>query len=495
MMNGHRRTEHVRFSSNREHALSPCLAAIPDAKPLRTFAGIALGRRLRLGFLALACAIGIATPALATDFGLESLPTDRLVKPDGKIAGIVVLLSDGNGWSPDEDRVTADLIARGALVVGVDLPTYYAALRRIKDDCLYLVADVEKLSKDLHRREGLDTYHPPVLMGLGDGATLALAMTAQSPDATIAETLAVNPGALIPLETQLCTPAPKTPVAGGISYGLTPGNLPQPVTIALGNDASAEGRAQVAALKQTHPAITVMESNSPGVDVLEEQGVAAFQRQAAASQPLDLPIVVIDAEPRFDTMAIIYSGDGGWRDIDQQIGAYLEEAGVPVVGVDALRYFWSEKSPEQTASDLSRIIAVHKARWKVSKVVLVGYSFGANVLPATYIKLPPDDQRSVSFLSLLALSHAADFEIAVTGWLGVAGAAKHGDPVDHLAGIEAAKIQCIEGDDDDESACPALRPRVADGVEIVTREGGHHFDGDYRALTGFILDRIKGAAK
>src|SRR5690606_1502485 len=37
------RIEHFRFSSNRENALSFCFYAISNAKPLRTFAGIALG--------------------------------------------------------------------------------------------------------------------------------------------------------------------------------------------------------------------------------------------------------------------------------------------------------------------------------------------------------------------------------------------------------------------------------------------------------------------
>ncbi|HXV31153.1 MAG TPA: hypothetical protein VD840_12545, partial [Sinorhizobium sp.] len=34
--------EHFSFSPNRENALSLCFYAIPDAKPLRIFAGIAL---------------------------------------------------------------------------------------------------------------------------------------------------------------------------------------------------------------------------------------------------------------------------------------------------------------------------------------------------------------------------------------------------------------------------------------------------------------------
>ena len=34
--------EHFRFSSNRENALSSCFYAVPDAKPLGTFAGTTL---------------------------------------------------------------------------------------------------------------------------------------------------------------------------------------------------------------------------------------------------------------------------------------------------------------------------------------------------------------------------------------------------------------------------------------------------------------------
>lgn len=452
-------------------------------------------RRLRAALFAAVWLM--ATPAVvpAIELNTASLPTDRLIRPSGDISGLVVLLSDAAGWSPTEEAASQALAAEGALVIGVDLLSYYAALRRETRDCLYLVADVEKLSKEIHRLEGLQTYHPPLLAGWGEGATLALAMTAQSPPATITETVAVDPGAHVPLQTPLCTPAPKTPVPGGIVYGLTSGALPQPVSIAFSPQARQEGRAQAAALKASHPDIVITDGAVAAADLLTAEVRAAFLRNTITTAPLDLPIVVLDAEPAYDTLAVIYSGDGGWRDIDQKLGLYLQEAGVPVVGVDALRYFWSEKSPEQTAADLSRIMAVHKARWNVRKVVLVGYSFGANILPATYLGLPEADRDAVTLLSLLALSHAADFEISLTGWVGIPGSAKHGDPVDHLKGIEPVKIQCIEGKDDPENACPALRPRLDEGVQIITRQGGHHFDGDYRALSAFILERLGDPAR
>ncbi|CDZ65370.1 Type IV secretory pathway, VirJ component [Neorhizobium galegae bv. orientalis] len=425
----------------------------------------------------------VSDPALKA----RSLPTDRISFPEAKATGVVVLLSGGEGWSDREERTSEALVRDGALVVGVDIRDYYAALEEERDDCLYLVSDIEDVTRQLHRSADIATYHPPVVAGIGDGGTLALAIAAQTPDSTIAETLAIDPQTAIPLSTILCTPAPKTPVPGGTVYGLTEGDLPNPVRIVFTPEADAAGRIHTENLKNTHPAIEYRET-AGGADVaLLENTSATVRRLAQSASPLNLPIVPIHATPKHNTMAIIYSGDGGWRDIDQQLGAYLKEEGIPVVGVDALRYFWSERTPEQTAADLSHIISSYRKRWNVDNVLLIGYSFGANVLPATYRLLPDADKQAISLVSLLALSHQADFEIDVTGWLGFAGLGKYGDPVDDLREVEPSKIQCIYGLKEDDSACPAVRE--IRGTQVLAREGGHHFDGDYRALNRLIVDR------
>ncbi|MCQ1849838.1 virulence factor family protein [Neorhizobium galegae] len=424
----------------------------------------------------------VSEPALKT----KSLPTDRISFPEGKATGVVVLLSDGEGWTDREEQVSEVLTGHGALVVGVDIRQYYTALEKEWDDCLYLVSDIETLSHQLHRSADIANYHPPVVAGIGDGATLALAIAAQTPDSTIAETLAIDPRTTIPLSTILCTPAPKTPVPGGTVYGLTEGDLPNPIRVVFSPSADAAGRIHAEELKEIHPAIEFHET-AEGADVALLENISAIARRLAHSaSPLNLPIVPIHATPKHNTMAIIYSGDGGWRDIDQQLGAYLKEEGIPVVGVDALRYFWSERTPEQTAADLSRIMTSYRKRWNVDNVLLIGYSFGANVLPATYRLLPEADKQAISLVSLLALSHHADFEIDVGGWLGMRGTG-HGDPVDDLRKVEPSKIQCIYGLKEKESACPAVKE--IPGVQVLAREGGHHFDGDYRALNRLIVDR------
>ncbi len=419
--------------------------------------------------------------------GIVSLPTSRIVYPEGEEAGIVLLLSDAGGWSEREEQLSETLAGDGAVVVGIDLPDYHAALAEEERDCLYLVSDIEELSRRIHRDRGMATYRAPVVAGIGAGGALALAIAAQTPSSTIGATIAVDPDASIALSKILCTPAEKQVVDGGMAYGLTAGALPNPVRVSFSPRAGAAGRGHVEALRRTHPDIAVAESREDAVPTLLA-AVRAGIGQMAAGGALDLPIVPIEARPTRDTMAIIYSGDGGWRDIDQKLGAYLQEEGVPVVGVDALRYFWREKTPEQTAADLSRIIETFRKRWNVEHVMLIGYSFGANILPATYRVLPQADRETVKLVSLLALSHQADFEIAVTGWLGYAGAGKYGDPVDDLAAMEPGRIQCIYGLEEKDTACPSVAE--IPGADVRSRPGGHHFDGDYRALNGQILERL-----
>ncbi len=209
----------------------------------------------------------------------------------------------------------------------------------------------------------------------------------------------------------------------------------------------------------------------------------------ANKSPLNLPIDVMAAKPTEDTLAIVYSGDGGWRDIDKEVGSYLQDQGIPVVGVDTLHYFWSERAPQQTADDLGRIIEYYTKRFKVQHVVLVGYSFGADVLPASYNRLKPQDKNKVVQLSLLSLSNKVDYVISVMGWLGAESEGKGGDPVNDLKSVNPKLVQCIYGKDDDEDvACPKLN---GTGAEVIAMDGGHHFDDDYEALANHIIDGLK----
>ena len=457
-----------------------------------------LRRRLTAAVFLLSVMAGGA-PATASSDGIVSLPQDHIATPvDHRISGVVVLISDANGWDMAEQAALEAVVAGGAIGVGVDLRTWRTALaRETARECLFLPADIERLTRQLHRSHQADFYRPPRIIGFGEGGALALAIAAQTPNRsfaeTIGETVAVDPTQAVMLPKPLCTPAPRQETADGTAYGLSPGPLPNPIRITFSSLADDTSRHHAQSLQTSHPDVVIARGDGDAAPILSAEAADLVARLAPDDEALDLPLVEDLVTPTHDTVAIFYSGDGGWREIDQRISARLNAKGIPVVGVDALRYFWSEKTPEATAADLSTIIDHYRARLGVRNVVLIGYSFGANILPRVYNLLPEADRKSVTLLSLLALSRQADFEIAVSGWLGAAGAGKHGDPVDHLAGVEAAKIQCVYGLDEEDTGCPALEPRVTDGLELIARPGGHHFDENYELVADRILARARQA--
>ncbi|WP_205590202.1 AcvB/VirJ family lysyl-phosphatidylglycerol hydrolase [Agrobacterium tumefaciens] len=200
-----------------------------------------------------------------------------------------------------------------------------------------------------------------------------------------------------------------------------------------------------------------------------------------------LPLRVFNAKPAKNTVAIIYSGDAGWQNIDEVIGTYLQTEGIPVIGVSSLRYFWSERSPSETAKDLGHIIDVYTKHFGVQNVLLIGYSFGADVMPASFNRLTLEQKNRVKQISLLALSHQVDYVVSFRGWLQLETEGKGGNPLDDLRFIDPAIVQCMYGREDRNNACPSLRQT---GAEVIGFSGGHHFGNDFKKLSTRVVSGL-----
>jgi type IV secretory pathway VirJ component len=390
------------------------------------------------------------------------LGTIRVYRPSGTPVALVFLFSDRNGWSSALDDTAAALAARGTAVVGVDLPQYLRGLAASDDGCHYVISELEDLSHRLQREFAFPAYQWPVLAGVGAGGTLAYAALAQSPAATIAG--AIGPDSAPPLATRvpLCPGAPSEPVSsGGFVY--------------------AKG-GKLHGWWDALPA-----GDAPGSDLGAAIGrhIDGEQAPGVPDQLKDLPITEVRAAHAGDTMAVIYSGDGGWRDIDKQMAHVLAVQGVPVVGVDSLRYFWHRKEPDTLARDLERIVRYYGAAWGTGRVLLVGYSFGADVLPFIVSRLSPEICNRVEQVSLLGLSPDAAFEFHVTDWLPGLPAGETKPVLPELLRLDLRRVQCVYGADETDTLCRA--PELA-GAEIIGTTGGHHFDGDYRALAARVMD-------
>src|SRR6201999_4113379 len=116
-------------------------------------------------------------------------------------------------------------------------------------------------------------------------------------------------------------------------------------------------------------------------------------------------------------------------------------------------------------------------------VILVGYSFGADVAATVYAHLTPEVRERVHLVSLLGLSREADYAV---GFMKILSGRQQTIPA--IAAISGPHVQCFRGADEGaRSGCSDVDPKH---VEIVTMPGGHHFNGDYDAIAARILDGL-----
>ncbi|MFN3076461.1 MAG: alpha/beta fold hydrolase [Alphaproteobacteria bacterium] len=199
----------------------------------------------------------------------------------------------------------------------------------------------------------------------------------------------------------------------------------------------------------------------------------------------DLPLVEIPAATTPGRAVVLFlSGDGGWADLDRDVGKLLAEKGLPVIGVDCLKYFWRRRTPGETAVDMERALRHYLGAWRKDRVVLIGYSFGASILPFIVTRLPGDLRQRIDAVVLLGANWFANTEVHIRDWF-----RDRPDPFALNVAPEAARLEgtpvlCLYGSEESElSLCPRLPPGRA---EIVRTSGGHHFNGDYPALAATI---------
>ncbi|WP_345810681.1 AcvB/VirJ family lysyl-phosphatidylglycerol hydrolase [Paraburkholderia sp. PREW-6R] len=409
-------------------------------------------------FLRLAMAAGVVAGSMGAHAASTTVSGGRygevtVTQPVGPLRGFVVLYSQASGWSA-ADQQSADALAKaGALTVGVDTARYATNLAARKESCHQLVGDAEALSHQLERQSQSSHYFAPIVAGTGQGATLAMHVLEQAPSNTIAGAVSVDAEHTLDARFEPCPPDPT------IIRDKVPGFVEKAVT-------GSADRARLVNLVTPH-----------------------LQAVATADDDVsDLPLIELPAAHPNGLMAIVISGDGGWRDLDKTIAQALQKDGVSVIGWDSLRYFWSEKPPAQTSRDLSRVMQTYGSRWHAQHIALVGYSFGADVMPFAYNRLPEAQREKVSLIALLGFAPDADFQIRVGGWLGMPASDNALKVKPELTRLPPSIVQCFYGENEKDTLCPAL---TQTGIQVIRTSGDHHFGGDYNALEQRILSAFR----
>jgi type IV secretory pathway VirJ component len=165
----------------------------------------------------------------------------------------------------------------------------------------------------------------------------------------------------------------------------------------------------------------------------------------------------------------------------------LAKRGVETVGWDSLSYYWKAKTPEQAARDLARVIEHYTRSWHKSEILLIGYSFGADVLPFLIDRLPPTQRDKIKLAAFLGLGTYASFEFHLSDWLG-GGTAGRWPTQPEVRKLRGLNRVCVYGEEETDSACPGL---ASSGVTVIRLPGDHHFGGDYAGIIERLLQTLR----
>ena len=197
-----------------------------------------------------------------------------------------------------------------------------------------------------------------------------------------------------------------------------------------------------------------------------------------------LPTLESVSTGQSDFYVVFLTGDFGFRNFEKAIVHYLNRKNVSVVVVNMKNYFWSEKSPAQLGHDLEFIINQYNRKWSKDKVIFMGYSMGAEVLPFAVNRLDDNHKRQLIDVVLIGPSQKAIFRLKPTDYLFEG--KKGTDIFAELLKMKAQKSYII-CDDSQSSLCRKNLEGVSDHDFL---GGGHHFGRDYLLLSKLIGNRL-----
>ena len=203
----------------------------------------------------------------------------------------------------------------------------------------------------------------------------------------------------------------------------------------------------------------------------------------------DLPVHAFRAahDQKDQPLLVIISGDGGWNGFIDGLAMTYSRDGIDVAGIDALKYFWHKSDPKAASDDFSKVIRYYASKWNKKSVILLGYSFGADVLPFVFNDFPADVKKMIPLVVMMSPSHHATFEFQLTGWF------KDDENSPYRVVPEIKKITgpdkiIIYGNKEKETLVGDLSPS---NIDFIAVDGGHHFNDDYMSLTTPVLKKYR----
>jgi type IV secretory pathway VirJ component len=158
------------------------------------------------------------------------------------------------------------------------------------------------------------------------------------------------------------------------------------------------------------------------------------------------------------------------------------------VGLKSRAYLQAKpRSPDSMARDVERVLRHYLPLWGRERVVLLGYSRGADFVPFVANRLPADLRARVALLGMFGMERNANFEFHWTDIVRDTKRASDLPTAPELARLRGTRMLCVYGADENDSGCRDADPTL---IQRVERGGAHHFDRDYAGLGALVLQAL-----
>jgi type IV secretory pathway VirJ component len=438
------------------------------------------------------------------------------VSPFGKVfiyrhsatpANVIIMISGDAGWKYGVVDFAETFSESNSLVIGVDILRYFKDLRQRTGDCYNVASDFVNLAAVIEKRYNFSDYRSPVIMGYSSGATLVYGILAQARPGTFIGGISLGFCPDIDLPKKLCQTNGLVEKADptGNSYFLEPdASLGNSWIILQGKLDRICNYSEVADfVKKTSDAELIsIPDEGHGFSKWSNfmpQWKDAYTRligkydssQTTTYSKNDLkglPLEITHSKIRKieSPVALIISGDGGWYSFEQLIADKLAEHGIPTIGLDSRKYFWNRRTPEETAADIAKALSYYCKLWGKERLLLIGYSLGAEIVPFIVNRLPRDMKEKINLSVLLSPETNTDFEIHISNMLGLGNNKNTYLVMDEILKMKDYPTLCIFGKDE-KSKIPELLKDTFVKISIIP--GDHHYKFNVPLIVQTMIDK------
>lgn len=213
--------------------------------------------------------------------------------------------------------------------------------------------------------------------------------------------------------------------------------------------------------------------------------VRSLQAQELTSAQLRRYPLTELPSPTGRTLALFWSGDGGWKELVDGVSKEFVKQGVAVAGINSRAWLTSAtRTPDSLTYDSAALLRHYMARWQRDRILLVGYSRGAGFAAMLAEQLPADLRTRVEGVVLLGMEHTASFEFHLMDLVRTVNRPTDILVKPYIERIVNAPVVCVYGTTEGDTVCPELD---AKRIHLIKRDGDHHFDRDYTALARDVL--------